>query len=62
MISVRRFLAYIKCWAHCICKLHKPCYHGVGFKFKGFLLWKYIDIVWCYDCGEIFYREKRENI
>ena len=60
-VSLGRFLAYIKCWGHCLLHSHKSCYHGRGFSFGKKIVWTFIDIVWCYDCGKVFYNKEKES-
>ena len=58
-ISIKRMLANVLCFFHCLIHFHRIAIHGEGRMFCGFLVWDEVDIIWCEDCGRIYYDESR---
>jgi len=60
-VSIKRMWANILCFSHCLTHFHRMAIHGEGKMFCGILVWDEVDIIFCEDCGKVYYDESNKN-
>ena len=60
-VSIKRMWANILCVIHCLTHFHREAVHGKGRIFCGVLVWDEVDIIWCEDCGKVYYDESNKK-